>query len=66
MKERILAICITPFVWATKESFRLYESHSLLECLYWYLNPLNIWLATAIGLEAGLGNILKQESAAST
>jgi len=57
MKERVLAVSITPFIWATKESMRLYESHTLLECFYWYLSPLNIWLATLIGIETGLGNI---------
>lgn len=57
MAERLLAISITPLAWATKEVFRLTESHTLLECLYWYLNPLNIWLVSFMVLEAGLSDI---------
>jgi hypothetical protein len=55
--ERMLAISITPLFWATKEVFRLYESHTVLECLYWYLNPLNVWLISFMVLEAGLADI---------
>ncbi|MBI9082306.1 MAG: hypothetical protein JEZ11_01830 [Desulfobacterales bacterium] len=57
MAERLLAISVTPLAWATKEVFRLTESHTLLECLYWYLNPLNIWLVSFMVLEAGLADI---------
>jgi len=57
LKLRILAISITPFAWATKECIKLFESHSVLECLYWYLNPLNIWLVMLMALEAGLADL---------
>ncbi|MBU2512360.1 hypothetical protein KJ966_13570 [bacterium] len=57
LKLRILAISITPFAWATKECIKIFESHSLLECLYWYLNPLNIWLIMLMALEAGLADL---------
>ncbi len=57
LKLRILAISITPFAWATKECIKIYESHSVLECLYWYLNPLNIWLIMLMAVEAGLADL---------
>lgn len=58
LAERMLAISITPLFWATKEVIRLYESHTVAECLYWYLNPLNIWLLSFMILEAGLADLL--------
>lgn len=58
LAERMMAISITPLFWATKEVIRLYESHTLAECLYWYLNPLNIWLLSFMILEAGLADLL--------
>lgn len=57
LKLRILAISVTPFAWATKECIKIYESHTILECLYWYLNPLNIWLVLLMTLEAGLADL---------
>ena len=57
MTERLLAMSVTPLAWATKEVFRLSESHTVAECLYWYLNPLNIWLVSFMVLEAGLADI---------
>ncbi len=35
----------------TKESLRLLESHPLAECLFYFLNPLNLWLGLLIALE---------------
>ena len=55
--ERVLACAVTPFVWATGACAQLYESHPLIECLYWYLSPLNIWLATFMVLEMGVCEI---------
>lgn len=55
--ERVIAACATPFLWATGSAARLYESHTVLECLYWYLNPLNIWLAAFLVLEMGLAEM---------
>ncbi len=46
--ERILASLVNPFIWATKECIRMFTSFSLTECLYYYLNPLNIWLLLGI------------------
>jgi len=53
-KERILASLVSPFIWMTKESVRLYISYSLAECLYYYFNPLNIWLLLGVMAQMGL------------
>lgn len=58
LRERILAASITPLAWMTFEVVRLLESHPLLECLYWYLNPLNIWLAAFMAFEMGVGTLV--------
>lgn len=46
--ERILACLVNPFLWATKECVRLSLSFTPLECLYDYVNPLNLWLLLAV------------------
>ncbi len=48
LPERVLASLVNPFIWATKECIRMFASFSLSECLYYYLNPLNIWLVLGI------------------
>ena len=53
-KERILASLVSPFIWMTKESVRLYISYSFAECLYYYFNPLNIWLLLGVMAQMGL------------
>jgi len=58
LHERILISFINPFLWMSKEVFRLTESHPLTECLYWYLNPLNIWLICLMVMEMALGTLL--------
>lgn len=58
MRERVLASFVVPFFWMTKEVIRITESHPLIECLYWYLNPLNIWLLTLIILEMGIATLI--------
>ncbi len=55
--ERIIASLINPFLWATKECIRLYISFTPLECLYYYLNPLNIWLLFGITAQMGIAEI---------
>jgi len=42
--ERVLACLVTPFAWATKDFFRMLAAFTVGESLYFYLNPLNIWL----------------------
>lgn len=56
--EGVLASSITPFLWMTKEVFLLTESHPFVECLYWYLNPLNIWLAILMVAEFGAAALI--------
>ncbi len=58
MTERILASFIVPSIWMTKEVMRLSFSHPALESIYWYLNPLNIWLTSFIVLEMGIGTMI--------
>jgi hypothetical protein len=57
LPARIAAAGITPFAWMTKEVARLAESHPLAECLYWYLNPLNVWLVCLVVMELGLATV---------
>lgn len=56
--ERVAACLIVPFLWATKECVRLFVSFSLLESLYYYLNPLNIWLLLGVTAQMGLAEML--------
>jgi hypothetical protein len=58
LKERIAASLINPFLWATKECIRLSVSFSFFECVYYYANPLNVWLAFGVTAEMGLAEIL--------
>ncbi len=55
--ERVLACLVNPFLWATKECVRLCISFSLLEALYYYLNPLNLWLAFVVVAEMALAEL---------
>jgi hypothetical protein len=42
----------------SKEVLRLTESHPLAECLYWYFNPLNVWLVSLMVLEMGIATLI--------
>jgi len=69
LSQCILASLVNPLVWMTKEVLRLMESHPFLESLYWYFNPLDIWLLSFVIMEMGLAtlmvrNILKQRGEA--
>lgn len=55
--ERVLACATTPFLWATGACVRLSVSHPLAECLYWYLNPLNLWLGMFLLFEMGVAEM---------
>ena len=55
---RILAAFVVPFLWMSKEVYRLTESHPLAECLYWYFNPLNVWLVSLMVLEMGIATLI--------
>ena len=57
-KERVFACLVTPFLWATKECIRLSISFTFLECLYYYVNPLSIWLACGLVAQMGLTELI--------
>ncbi len=57
-RERVLASLFTPFLWATKECIRLSVSFSFQECLYYYVNPLNLWLLCGVCAQMALAEIL--------
>jgi hypothetical protein len=54
----ILASFVVPFVWMSKEVLSLTESHPILECLYWYFNPLNVGLVSMMVMEMGLATLI--------
>lgn len=58
LTERVVASLINPFLWATKECVRLCISFTFLESAYYYLNPLNIWLAFGVIAEMALAEII--------
>lgn len=58
LPRRILAACLLPFLWMTKDVLIILESHPLHECLYWYFNPLNIWMVCLLMIEIGTGTLL--------
>ena len=58
LSHRIIAALTTPFLWMTKECVRLFESHPLVECLYYYVNPLNLWLLLLVVLEMAVATLV--------
>jgi hypothetical protein len=58
LARRILASSLIPFLWMTKDVLLLTESHPFPECLYWYVNPLSIWMICLLAIEMGLGTVL--------
>lgn len=58
LPERIAASLINPFLWATKECFRLSISYTFAECLYYYFNPLSIWLFLGVVAQMGLAEMI--------
>jgi len=58
LAARILTSSLIPFLWMTKDVLLLTESHPFLECLYWYFNPLSVWMACLLTIEMGLGTLL--------
>ena len=58
LPQCILASLVNPLIWMTKEVLRLAESHPLLESLYWYLNPLDLWLLSFVIMEMGLATLI--------
>lgn len=58
LKERIAASLVNPLLWATKECIRVSISFSFFECVYYYANPLNVWLAFGVTAEMALAEML--------
>jgi hypothetical protein len=58
MRERVTASFVNPLIWMSAEVLRLCTSHPFQECLYWYLNPLNIWLVSFVLMEMGVGAMM--------
>ena len=55
---RILASSLIPFLWMTKDVVVMTGSHPFLECLYWYFNPLSVWMVCLLAIEMGAGTLL--------
>jgi hypothetical protein len=55
---RIVTSSLIPFLWITKDVILLTESHPFLECLYWYFNPLSVWMVCLLAIEMGLGTLI--------
>ena len=55
---RILASILVPFLWITKDVLLLTESHPFVECLYWYVNPLSVWMVCLLAIEMGAGTLI--------
>ena len=58
LPARILAAYVNPVIWMTKEVLRLTESHPFAEALYWYCNPLNVWLVSLSVLEMAVATLI--------
>ena len=54
-RGRILAALLIPFLWMTKDVITHMRSHPALESLYWYLNPLYLWIGCLMAMELGPG-----------
>jgi hypothetical protein len=63
--ERVAASLVNPFLWATKECVRLSVSFSFFECVYYYGNPLNIWLFFGVTAEMAVAEVLCRKRRAS-
>ena len=55
---RILVSSLIPFLWMTKDVLIMTESHPFLESLYWYFNPLSVWMVCLLAIEMGTGTLL--------
>jgi uncharacterized membrane protein YjjP (DUF1212 family) len=56
--ERLLATMIIPFLWMTKGVIELASSHPISESLYWYFNPLYLWMICLLAVEIGIGTMI--------
>jgi hypothetical protein len=58
LTERVLATLLIPFLWMTKGVINHLGSHPVLESLYWYFNPLYIWITCLLAMHIGLGTTI--------
>jgi len=56
----ILYASIIPFIWMVKGVFTLNESHPILECFYWTLNPLHIFYLCILIIELGGATLISR------
>ena len=56
--ERILCSLVNPFIWSTKEVLVLTGIYTIGEAAYFYLNPVNVLLYSAVLAEIGLAEML--------
>ena len=55
--RRIAAAVLIPFLWMTKDVLIMTRAHPIADSLYWYLNPVSVWLACLLAVEMGLGTL---------
>jgi hypothetical protein len=55
--RRIVTASLVPFLWMTKDVLALMGSHPIAESLYWYFNPLSVWMVCLLAVEMGLGTL---------
>jgi hypothetical protein len=55
--RRIVAASLVPFLWITKDVLLMMGSHPVVESLYWYLNPVSVWIVCLLAVEMGLGTL---------
>jgi hypothetical protein len=56
--RRIVAASLVPFLWMTKDVLVLMGSHPIAESLYWYFNPLSVWMVCLLTVEMGLSTLI--------
>ena len=56
--RRIVAASLVPFLWMTKDVLAMMGSHPIAESLYWYFNPLSVWMVCLLTVEMGLGTLI--------
>ena len=56
--KRIVASSLVPFLWMTKDVVVMMGAHPIVESLYWYLNPLSVWVVCLLSVEMGAGTLI--------
>ena len=53
-----VASSLVPFLWMTKDVVVMMAAHPIVESLYWYLNPLSVWVVCLLSVEMGVGTLI--------